>query len=65
MNRILNNNYLVECCQDLKAELEENEKQGYTINWFNFQVGDIYYDDNGNEYYVKEVSHNSKYIVLE
>jgi len=60
--KIENNGYLVESNYDLTQELKANPKQ--IINWSNFEVKDKFYDNNGNDYWVMEVSHDSKYIRL-
>lgn len=56
--RITNNGYLVEGSKDFIEGLNG------IINWFNFSLGEIYFDDNCNEYEVIEVSHDTKYIKL-
>lgn len=59
MMRINHCNYTVECDHDLAAELLENENKGLKTNWFNFELGEIYYDNNCNEYHIQEITHNN------
>lgn len=33
------------------------------INWYNFNFGDFYWDDNGNRYLVS-VDHNARTVIL-
>ena len=46
--------------------LEELRKNDYNtiINWFNFNQGDIYYSDNGTEYYIVYINHDDKSLEL-
>jgi hypothetical protein len=53
------NNYAVECSVELEEELKENSKNNIIVNWFNFKVNDIYYDNNGDEYHIQEINHKS------
>lgn len=59
-------NYLVisediEVIEELKEIMLDNKN---TINWFNFETGDIYYNNNCMEYNVK-ASHHMNMIILE
>ena len=59
-------NYLV-VSEDIEVieELKEIMTDGQTtINWNNFETGDIYYNNNCEEYNVK-ASHHMSMIVLE
>jgi len=67
---IKSNNYTVTAGQELISELFENEsdlmsgKLTFTINWYNFNKGSIYYDNNGESYTVKEIDHENKTVVF-
>lgn len=43
-------------------EMQEDNK--ITVNWFNFEEGDIYYSNDGTEYYVVYIDHISKSLEL-
>jgi len=68
--KILSNEYTVTAGQELLSELFENEmdkmsgKLTFTINWFNFNIDSIYYDNNGEPYTVKEIDHINKTVVF-
>ncbi|HBY20341.1 MAG TPA: hypothetical protein DEG71_04930 [Clostridiales bacterium] len=65
---ILSNNYTVTAGQELISELFENEldfmssKLTFTINWYNFNQGSIYYDNNGKPYTIREIDHINKTV---
>jgi len=68
--RIKSDNYMVTAGQEIISELFENEleslnsKKTHYINWFNFNTGSIYYDNNGERYTVKEIDHENKTVKL-
>jgi len=68
--KILSNGYTVTAGQELISELFENKvdrmsgKLTFTINWYNFNQGSIYYDNNGESYTVKEIDHENKTVVF-
>jgi len=68
--RIKSDNYMVTTCQELISELFENEieslngKKTHYINWFNFNQGSIYYDNNGEIYQIKNIDHVNKTVKL-
>lgn len=43
-------------------EMQEDNK--ISVNWFNFREGDIYYSNNGTEYYVVYIDHTNKSLEL-
>ena len=46
------------------ADVSENLKDKRSrINWFNFNTGDLYWDENGNGYKV-EINHETKQVTL-
>lgn len=59
-------NYLVVVYEEeLKTELIECMQDNCTtINWNNFSDGDIYYNNNGEEYKVR-ISHHMEMVILE
>lgn len=58
-------NYKVECPNDLKNEILENAKNpSISINWFNFNHNDPYYDDNGKEWHIKAIDHKLKAVTI-
>jgi len=68
--RMLNDGYTVTTDQELISELFENEieslngKKRHYINWFNFNQGNIYYDNNGEIYQIKNIDHVNKTVKL-
>jgi len=63
---IQNYSYQVTCNTELAEELMENAKNpNYTVNWFNFNQGSIYYNNNGEGHSVKQIDHNNKTLTLE
>jgi len=70
--------YTVIACQEIISQLFENierldqyfagklskGKTYFVINWYNFNKGSIYYDNNGEPYTVKEIDHENKIVVL-
>jgi len=68
--KMLSNNYTVTANQDIITELFENEleslndKKTHYINWFNFNTGSIYYNNNGEPYTIKQIDHENKTVVL-
>jgi len=65
---IRSNNYMVTANQELISELYENEvdrmsrKLTFIINWFNFNTGSVYYDNNGERYIIKGIDHENKTV---
>lgn len=57
--------YMVVCYnEELKNELLEiMEDPKTTINWSNFETGDIYYNNNCDEFKVK-ISHHMNMVIL-
>lgn len=56
--------YEVEGSPEALADVSENLKDRRScINWFNFNTGDLYWDENGNGYKV-EINHETKQVVL-
>ena len=56
--------YEVEGSPEALADVSENLKDKKShINWFNFNTGDLYWDENGNGYKV-EINHEAKRVTL-
>ena len=68
--KMLSNNYTVTVNQELISELYEDEieslnsKRKHYINWYNFNQGSIYYNNNGEPYIIKEIDHLNKTVIL-
>jgi len=68
--KMLSNNYTVTVNQELISELYEDEieslnsKKTHYINWYNFNQGSIYYNNNGEPYIIKEIDHVNKTVIL-
>ena len=62
ISKTINSNYLVESNYDLTQELEDHPEQ--VIDWGSLSPGSKFYDINGNEYYIQEISHNAKYVKI-
>lgn len=62
---LLNNGYTVTCPNSLRVQIERDEKEGITTIWENFHVGDVYYGDKDQDYFVKKIDHNLKIAKLE
>jgi len=60
--------YTVIAGQEIISELYENkinimtEKPYFVVNWFNFNQGSVYFDNNGEPYTVKEIDHINKTV---
>lgn len=56
--------YKVEGSPEALADVAENLKNKRScINWFNFNTGDLYWDENGYGYEV-EINHEAKQVTL-
>ncbi len=56
--------YEVEGSPEALADVSESLKDKRScINWFNFNTGDLYWDENGNGYKV-EINHETKQVTL-
>ena len=62
LSEVINNDYLI-FASDVKL-LKELYDSSETINWFNLNVDDIYYSEDGSEYRVLVIDHTDQYVVL-
>lgn len=55
------NGYKIECSPELRKDIEGHTG---TINWFNLNANDIYYDEYSEGHVVRSADHKLKAIVF-
>jgi hypothetical protein len=62
---VINNGYEVKTDDpELLAELSSTDRKN-PINWFNFESGDSFWDENDNEFSIVAISYDLKIVVIQ